>query len=1061
MHMRKGLFLTMVLVLCYALANSQTRSITGKITDPEGHPVDGASVLIKGTKTGTAADAQGNFKITAKTGDVLVISAVNYSSTEIKIGSQTSLAITLQIQANIMTEVVVTGLGIKREKKALGYAVSTINQKDLELKPEGDVGRLLEGKAPGVNILSSSGLSGSGTNIVIRGISTINGGVVTPLFIVDGVPFDASTNAQSGFDYGNQTSSRFLDLNPNDIESISILKGLSAAVLYGDLARNGVILITTKSGSGRKPNKKLEIGVSESYFVNKVANLPDYQNNYGGGFELAPSLAFSNWGARFKNPPDSFAHPYSRSDLNVAFPEYMGAMYAYQPYNSVERFFRTGSVSTTSLNVAGTSGNTSFNGNYSYTDDQGFTPGNRVFRNNFSFGGRSKLNNNFTLFGALNVALTDFVSPTTGTSFGSSATYPSVFGDLIYTPRSIDLMGWPYENPLDHSSVYYRANNGIQNPRWTVENSLAREKTVRSFGNFGLQFDVPRVKGLSLIYKFGMDIYSSLNSVNVNKGGRSGGDQYIYGLYRTTNITNSILDHNLLIQYDNNFARDWSLHLDAGANLRIDEYKQNGMKSTRQLVYGLFNHGNFVNHEAVGEDGRNLDFNATQKRFGVFVNGTLGYRDYVYLNLGARESWVSTLEAANRNIFYPSASLSFIPTAAMESLKGSAFLNYLKLRIGYATSARFPDPYQTRTALQIYTNAFVDRFGNKINLNSVPSRLPNPNLKPELLSEYEAGIEGRFWHSRISLDLTLYNRISKDQILDRQLDPSTGFTVTAVNAGQVSNKGIEIGLGFNVIKTKDWNWQLDGNYTLNRSKVTDLPNDIKQIVYAGYTNLGNAAINGQPLGVILGSRVARDSTKGLERIVDPNGNYLADPQIGIIGNPNPKYKLTGISTLSYKGISFRMQWDYTYGGDMLSLTTASLLARGLTKETDFDRTVPLILPGVKEDGTPNDIQLSPTSLYFNKYFGPNELQVWDATVIRLREVSLSYSLPAKWFSKTPFGSISIIASGQNLFYHAPNFPHHVNFDPQTSSLGVSNGRGLELLTGPSSKRYGASIKVTF
>ncbi len=282
-----------------------------------------------------------------------------------------------------------------------------------------------------------------------------------------------------------------------------------------------------------------------------------------------------------------------------------------------------------------------------------------------------------------------------------------------------------------------------------------------------------------------------------------------------------------------------------------------------------------------------------------------------------------------------------------------------------------------------------------------------------------------------------------------------------VNAGQVTNKGIEIGLGLTVIKTKDWNWQLDGNYTLNKSKVSDLPDDIKQIIYAGYTNLGNAAINGKPLGVILGSKITRDSTKGIQRVVGADGYYITDPEIGIIGDPNPKYKLTGISTLSYKQLSFRMQWDYTVGGDMLSLTTASLLARGLTKETDFDRSLPLILPGVKEDGTPNDIQVSPTSLYFNTYFFSEEFEVWNATVIRLREISLSYSLPAKWLSKTPFGSISLIASGQNLFYYAPNFPHHVHFDPETSSLGVSNGRGLELLTGPSSKRYGASIRVTF
>ncbi len=615
--------------------------------------------------------------------------------------------------------------------------------------------------------------------------------------------------------------------------------------------------------------------------------------------------------------------------------------------------------------------------------------------------------------------------------------------------------------PLDGSSVYYRANNGIQNPRWTAEHSLSYEKTVRTFGNFALQYNIPKVEGLSLVYRFGLDVFSNENTVNVDKGGQSGGDQYIFGMYRTVNAANSIFDHNLIASFDRNINQDWNLHVDAGANLRNDHYRQTGLKSTNQLVFGLFNHGNFINHEAIGEDGSNLDYTAAQKRFGIFLNGTLGYKDFLYLNLGGRESWVSTLEANNRDIFYPSASVSFVPTSAIESLKGNDFLNYLKLRVGYSTSARFPDAYSTRTALNEFTNAYVTPTGDKINVISVPNRLPNPDLQPELLSETEAGIEGKFWDNRIALDFTLYNRVTKDQILDRDLDPSTGYTVTRINAGQVSNKGIEIALGYTVIRNKDWTWQLDGNYTLNKSVVSDIPDYIKQIVYAGYTNLGNAAINGQPLGVILGSRYARDSTKGLQPIVGADGNYLIDPEIGIIGDPNPKYKLSGISTLSYRSLSFRMQWDYTVGGDMHSLTAASLLARGLTTETDFDRTQPLILPGVKEDGTPNDIQISPTTLYFNKYFFSAEPAVWDATVIRLREVSLSYTLPAKWLTKTPFGSLSLVASGQNLFYYAPNFPEGTNFDPETSSLGVSNGRGLEFLTGPSSKRFGGSIRVTF
>lgn len=1062
--MRKFLMMFMMLILSGVFASAQTQVVTGKVTDENGNPIARASVQEKNSKRGTITNSSGDFSFSTTRGTVLVISSTGYNKTEAVVGSESALNFSLKTSNQSLTEVVVTAGGIRREKKALGYAVTTVGSKDLELKPENDVARILNGKVPGVDILNSSGLSGSGTNIIIRGISTIAGGNITPLFIVDGVPFDASTNPSGNFTYGNQSSSRFSDLDPNNIESISVLKGLSAAVLYGDLARNGVVVITTKNGASNRTTKKTEISISQSLFANKVANLPDYQSSYGGGFELAPSLAFSNWGARFKNPPDSFSHPYNKSSLFVAFPEYKGAKYAYQPYNSVEHFFRTGLISNTALNVAGGSGSLRFNGGYSHSYDQGFTPGNQVSKDNLGLGGNVKLSNNFTLSGSVNYATTDYVSPTTSPSFGSSSTNPSIFGDLIYTPRSIDLMGLPYQNPLDGSSVYYRSNNGIQNPRWTAENSLNRSKVYRTYGNAQLKYDI--IKNLSALYRVGVDTYNEDNQLTVNKGGRAGGNlDYENGMYRVIASTNKIVDHNFIINYLHDFNQDWNITVDAGGNLRDDSYKQDGQKSTNQLVFGLFNHSNFVNHEAKTESGEVSNYTSHSKRFGVFASTTLGYRNFVYLNLGARESWVSTLEKANRKIFYPSASVSYLPTASINALKNNKYINYMKLRVGYATSARFPDPYLTRSSLNIATNVFVDRTGGVTNQNKISNFLPNPNLKPELLKELEGGIEGKFFSNRITLDFTLYNRKASNQILNRDLDPSTGYTITSINAGNVTNKGIELGLGVIPVRTKNFTWQLDGNFTKNDSKVSNLPDDVKQIVTAGYTNLGNFALNGQPLGLLkgtVGSRYSKDGgvTQG-DLLVGSDGYYITASEIGVLGNPYPDYKVSGISTMSFKGLILRAQLDFSKGGNMVALTPASLLARGLAKETDFDRTQPIILPGVDSKGEPNKVQVSPTSAYFNTYFGANEFRTWDATVVRLREVSLAYSLPTKLLSKTPFGNISLVLSGQNLWYKAPNFPKSVHFDPETSSTGVGNGRGLEFLTGPSSKRYGASLRITF
>ncbi len=1058
--------LSSLIFACFisSIMMAQTRQVSGKVSDPDGKPVPFATVTVKGTTNSVGADANGSYSIQAEPNVTLVFSASGYQPVETNIGTSTVVNGSLAAAA-VLNEVVVTAMGIRRERKASGYAISTVQAKDIQERPEGDIGRILTGKAPGLNVLNTSGLSGSGTQIVIRGISTITGGDVAPLFIVDGVPFDGGTNTQSnsatGFYYGNQTSSRFLDIDPNNIESVNVLKGLSATTLYGEFGRNGVILITTKNGAGRRVNRKAEVTVTQSLFWNQVSNLPDYTKKYGGGFNQIPSAAFSNWGAPFKDVPDSFNHPYNRPAVTGALPQYAGAKYAYKPYNSVEDFFRTGLIKSTSISLGGSSQTASYNASYSFLSDEGFTPGNSLGKHNFGLGGNITLTNKLVLTGALNYVVTDFKSPSVGSSTGSSTDAGvSVFGDLIYTPRSIDLMGWDYINPTDGSTVYYRANNGIQNPRWTVENATTQQKVNRVFGNLQLKYEL--MSGLNASYRIGMDTYSEEQFLRVNKGGVSGGPKFVNGLYRNTGATNSIWDHTGILSYNKILNSNWSLTADAGVNYRLDNYNQAGELSTGQLVFGLFDHSNFINHDVLAEDGFNdLDFVSQRKSLGVFGQTTVGYRDFLYLNLGGRNSWSSTLEKENRSLFYPNISVSFVPTSAMESLKGNTTFNYLKLRASYSTSARFPSPYGTRTGLNIQTNAFVTQGGVIVNANNIPNVLPNPDLKPELIKEYEAGIEGRFFNSRVSLDLTGYFRRSTEQILLRQLDPSTGYDFVNVNAGSVDNKGIEIALGFAAVRGKAWRLQLDGNFTLNRNRVHSMPDFIKQIPLNGFSNLGLFALNNQPLGVIQGTMLQRDPKSGLP-LVDDQGWYIPTTQSGIIGNPNPDYKVTGISTLSYKSLSFRMQWDFTKGGDIYSTTVRALLARGVTADLDFDRSLPIILPGVKQDGSPNDIQTSASNAYFESLgFGPNEVSVYDATVVRLREMSLSYALPSGFLQKSPFGNISINVSGTNLWYYAPNFPTHTNFDPETTSLSGGVVAGFERLTGPSSRRIGVSIRATF
>ncbi|MHA4812246.1 SusC/RagA family TonB-linked outer membrane protein [Flavitalea flava] len=1057
--MRKFRHLTMGFLLLIATGlHAQTKEVTGKVTDPTGSPIPSATIRIKGTKTGTSADMNGEFKLKTPPNGSLLISGVGYETVEIPLSGRSTVSVSLKTVNSALSEVVVTALGIRREKKALGYAVSTVDKSALELRPEADLGRVLSGKAPGLNILATSGLSGSGTNINIRGISTITGNS-TPLFVVDGVPFNGATNSQTDFTYGTQTSSRFLDLDPNNIENVNVLKGLSATTLYGEAGRNGVILITTKNGATSKSRKKADISVAQSYF-GTTAVLPEYNTQYGGGFDLSEGIAFfSNWGAKFVNPPHNVKHPYDKPMYAAAFPQFQGAPYAYKFYSSVPHFFRVGSTSNTAINVAGSTPTVNYNMNYSYTDDKGYLIGNGLFKNSFGLGGTAKLSNRFTISGTINYVITDVKTPPTSDSYGNNSTNTSVFGNVMYTPTAVDLMGLPYESPLDHSAIYYRNDNGIQNPRWTLNNAFTVDKVNRVFGQAQVKFEV--MKELNLAYRVGYDNYSEFQEYAQNKGGLLTPT----GILRTANDVSTIWDHTFFLNYNHNLTSDFNLNVDAGVNSRREIYTQSGQTSQQQLVYGLMNHANFVSHSTLAEDGL-TDLNTINSEtldLGAFGLAQLGFRDYAFLTVGGRNSWKSTVESPNRSIFYPNASVSFIPTSVFSGLQNNKVLSYLKFRLGYSTSANYPPAYNTRPYINIATRTFVTNGGAAINVNTFPANLANPALKPELLRETEGGVEAKLFNNRISLDLTLYSRIAKNQILQRPLDPSSGYTGQFINAGQVANKGIEIALGLVPIQSKEWKWQLEGLYTLNKSKVTDIPVDLKDIPTAGYSNKGTFAKNGYALGVIESSYFQKDPKSG-KRLVGTDGNYINSNDIAVIGDPNALYKLTGISTLTYKGFNFRLQVDYTCGGDMYSGTAGALLSRGVTKDTQFDRSLPLILPGVLENGQPNNIQISATQAYYGNGItngAADESAIYDATCIRLREASLGYSLPAKLISKLPFGSVSFSISGTNLWYYAPNFPKYVHFDPEASGLGVGNGRGMEFLTGPSARRFGGSIRVTF
>ena len=1078
----KKLFGAIVAMLCLvATTYAQEKTVTGTVTDQGGIPLPGVNIVVEGTSNGTQTDFDGNYAINVSPGQTLLFTYIGQKTERRLIGATNTLNVQMQEDAQALEEVVVTALGIKREKQALGYAVAEVGSEELEERAEGDIGRILTGKASGVNITQQSGLSGSGTNIIIRGFNSFSQSN-QPLFIVDGVPFNADTNAsgrqgsRQDFINGNNGSSRFLDLDPNSIESVNVLKGLAASTLYGSLGRNGVILITTKAGSGGVGTKKTEITVTSSFFFNEIASTPDYQNQYGNGFDQAFGWFFSNWGPSFDrggvsgwgnstsfDDAGTLPHPYSTASFAAAFPEFQGARYQWQAYDNFGNFFRTGTVSNTSINVAGASedGKLSYNANYGYLKDVGFTPGNSLNRHNFGIGGRAILSNKFTVSGTLNYARTKFISPPVALSQGNGATGSgsSVFGDLFFTPRSVDVAGLPFQNPLDGSSVYYRQNNSIQHPLWTINNSGTQQETNRVFGNMAIQYDLS--DNLNLIYRLGIDNYSENNLNYQNRGGVNSNSNDIRlqsGIYETWNNTNTIWDHNLAINGDYDISEKVGATFNVGFNGRRETFGQSGVSSDGQQVFGVLRHFNFLNqNEIQGSFERNV--------IGLYGQVELDYDNIFFLTLAGRNDWVSNLDKDNRSLFYPSASLSFVPTTAFENLKGDA-LSYLKIRAGYGTSAGFPDQnsdsYPVANRLSLDTQDFQDNTGTNIVSNSTGLTLGNPDLKPEQVSEIEIGLESRWWDNRISLDVSLFQRTTTDLIVTQPLDPASGFFRTNTNVGEIQGEGIELDLGLNLIRSEGdgFNWNTNINFTANETEVKDLGNDTDLIVYSGFGNLGNAAIEGEPLGVIYGSRVARDDSGNL--IVNAAGDYVQDSQDGIIGDPNPDWVTNMINSFSYKNFSLGFQLNYTHGGDIYSSTISTLLGRGLITET-LDRENTFILPGVQQsDGRVNDVQINNSDYFFNNVlFGPSELQVYDASVIRLQEVSLGYSLPKKFLDKTPFGSLSFTLSGQNLWFDAINTPDGANFDPNVSGTGVGNGFGFDFLNGPSSRRYGLSVKATF
>ena len=1054
---------------------AQDRTISGNISsDEDGSGLPGVNVIIKGTTVGTTTDVNGSYSLDVPSdGGTLVFSFIGLASQEIEIGARSVVDVVMSSEVEELQEVVVTALGITKEKAALGYAVTSVGGSQLEARPEADIARLLRGKVPGVDITSQSGVTGTGTNIIIRGYSSISGSN-QPLFVLDGVPIDASTYSDRGFTSGGATaSSRFLDLDPNNVAEVSVLKGLAATVLYGEAGRNGVILITTKTGQlgGPVGNKKVEVSFSQSYFVNRVASLPDDQDQYGNGWQNNAAAAFSNWGAPFDQPnrngltDGTIKHPYDRSIWHGVFPELIGARWKYQAYDNLQNFFVDGSQKNTSLGISARVGNnSSIKANYGWTKDDGYIPFNEYTKHNFSLGANTQLSNGLKLTASFNYIESQAIKPPTAPSRNSNSTQVSLFGNVMYTPRSWNLFGLPYERPDTHGSVYYRGNNGMQHPLWTLHNAHDRDDVTRFIGNMGLSYEIGDF--LSISYRIGIDRTSLMNNYMINKNGVQG--YAVNGRYMTSNRNNVNYDQTVNLNGSVELNQDFDLSFLVGANLKSRNYELHQINSSYQFIYNFFDHSNFSTTTA-------NSYFLRENTYGAYANLSLSYKDFAFLEASARNDWTSTLEPENRSVLYPSTSVSILPLKALDI--NNENLNFLKLRFGFGTSAGYPSPYSTRGSLSTSTNVFRTNSGTTLNSNSVSNFYANAGIKPEIHKELELGIEGKFLKNRVGIDISAYTKDSEDLIIDLELDQSTGYSSSTVNSASINNKGIEAIINVVPVQSRDFTWEITGQFSKLKSEVLSIADGISKVYVAGYTGRGNIAIPGMPFGIMEGSTISRDygSLDGLDvtqvhsddrlnytPFLDANGGYTY-LGTGMIGDPQPDFVYGVTNTLSYKWATIRVQFDHQVGGDMFTTTVSTMTGRGILGNTGFDRFVPVITSGLKLDGTPYTKQTTA-----NQHYWPNtgvfydEQSVYDASTMRLREVSLSLVAPKSFLNGTPFGNASLTLSAQNIWHLAYNTPKDSNFDPEVSSYGTGNNvRGFDEMTGPTAKKYGATLSLTF
>jgi TonB-linked SusC/RagA family outer membrane protein len=1072
--MKKKILLIIVfclVVFCQAFA--QNRTINGTVTDQQdGTPIPGASVRIKSTHEGTQTNPAGKFTLSVPQDATIVFSFLGYQSVELKVGSSSEMNVSLYSLTKALNDLVVTSQGIKREKRTLGYSAPTVSNSELTQGENPSFLTSLTGRVAGVNITSTSNTPGSSTRIVLRGGSSITGNNQA-LIVVDGVPIDNSSvvggaSSLTAVDFGNRGN----DIDPNDIESVTVLKGPAAAALYGSRASNGALMITTKSGGNRA--EKLEITLTSTNTFSSVLRFPTFQNEYGQGY-MSGSPTSAGYVTGIDDASDNFSWGAPFTGKTEPWGQEIDGVNQMKPYsalpNNIKDFFTTGFAADNNLGISSGNDKSSFYLALNSLNSNGVFPGNSDTYDKYGvrFNGKTQLANNLTA--SLNFNYNKIQANTPSSGQGTNG----IWNYLMQTPRDIPIntMGdlnnkYNGYNPVTNTYGYYGAFT--INPYWVLQNYSNLDDVNRVTGDVNLSYKP--VGWLNIVERIGVDSYSDRRKLISPKytfdpadesGSGLWGPVTSNGSYEVDQFNVNEVVHDLMITATHKFGEDFNASLLLGNNIRERSTTANQTSTNTSgglVVPGWYNLANSNGPVDVITDNISI-----RRLVGFYADLNLSYKDYLFLEGTLRNDRSSTLPVDNYSYFYPSVSGSFVFSELLKNSGIADFLSYGKLRSSFAQVGSDTNPYALKT---IYGSTTINGdFGNtKFPFGNVPglqvgSVLGNAALKPEQTTSFEIGTELGFLQGRFSVDFSYYVNDSKNQILAVPIPNSTGYGFNTINAGEIQNKGIELAISGSPIKTNNFSWNLFGTFTKNKSDVLSLPNGVAQVVIGGFGGMAIVAAKGMPYGEFY---AVTNQTDAQGRTIVDNSTGLPVPTTTAqyLGSYEPKYQASLGTSIKYKGFAVSVLFDVKHGGVLFSDTKSLVDFVGTAAETGGPRFGQPFPNSVYLDANGKSVVNTTVPYSVYNYFTsviPTGMNVVDASYVKMRSASISYTLNKAQLKSLPFGALTIGVYGNNLFLWTPKNNAYV--DPEVNSSGAGNEQGLDFAANPSVRNYGINLKVSF